>query len=167
MWAACVEGHGFKNVWQLTPDLYRGPQPTPEQLAQLKNLGVKTILNVRARHEDSATARALGIDYVQIPITAYRLEHDRIFQAMQVILDPGRRPVYIHCTLGGDRTGLLAALYRILVQDWSKDEAIEEMTDGYNFLPIWQNMIWFIRDLDVTDWRRRLNLPLNPTTPHV
>ena len=41
--------------------------------------------------------------------------------------DPAKRPVFVHCKHGADRTGTMVAFYRILFEGWSKDEAIREM----------------------------------------
>ena len=38
--------------------------------------------------------------------------------------------VLMHCKHGTDRTGLMAAMYRVVVQGWSKEEALNEMTLG-------------------------------------
>ena len=44
----------------------------------------------------------------------------------------------------------MCAMYRIVEQGWTKDEAIKEMVDGgYGFHPIWSNIIKHIRDIDV------------------
>ncbi|WP_282598360.1 tyrosine-protein phosphatase, partial [Pseudomonas chlororaphis] len=39
-------------------------------------------------------------------------------------------PVLMHCKHGSDRTGLMSAMYRVVVQGWSKEEALNEMTGG-------------------------------------
>jgi protein tyrosine/serine phosphatase len=36
----------------------------------------------------------------------------------------------MHCKHGSDRTGLMAAMYRVVVQGWSKEQALKEMTEG-------------------------------------
>ena len=44
-------------------------------------------------------------------------------------------PVYIHCEHGADRTGLLAALYRVKVQGWAPEDAKTEWeAHGHNCL---------------------------------
>ena len=44
-----------------------------------------------------------------------------------VVLDPNRQPCYIHCAFGKDRTGTMAALYRMEMDGWTSDEALQEM----------------------------------------
>jgi hypothetical protein len=44
----------------------------------------------------------------------------------------------------------MCAVYRIVVQGWPKDEAIKEMTEGgFGFFEGWQNLIDYIRNLNV------------------
>jgi protein tyrosine/serine phosphatase len=41
-----------------------------------------------------------------------------------------RGPVLIHCKHGQNRTGLIAAMYRVVYQGWSKQQALAEMRGG-------------------------------------
>ena len=69
---------------------------------------------------------------------------------LKVATDPKRQPVFVHCQHGADRTGTMCAIYRLVEQGWSKDEAIREITDGgYGFHSVWQNLIKYLRNLDV------------------
>jgi len=71
--------------------------------------------------------------------------------------DERRVPVFVHCEHGADRTGIACAAYRIVVQGWSKQQAIDEMVNGgYGFHRVWGNLIDFIRDLDVEYLKRQL-----------
>lgn len=44
-------------------------------------------------------------------------------------------PVLVHCAAGTNRTGAAIAFYRMLVQGWSADRAMQEMTE-YDFDPV-------------------------------
>ena len=46
---------------------------------------------------------------------------------VEIALDPARRPLFIHCARGKDRTGMMAGLYRIEAQGWEPVAAVEEM----------------------------------------
>jgi hypothetical protein len=53
----------------------------------------------------------------------------------------------------------MCAIYRIAVQGWSNDEAIEEMTKGgFGFYSGWKNLINYIRELDIEEIKRSAGL---------
>ena len=67
----------------------------------------------------------------------------------------------MHCRRGADRIGLAVAVYRIAVQGWSKEEAITEMTQGgFAFYTGWQNLIRYLRDLDIDALKRQAGLSI-------
>ena len=129
--------------------MYRGAAPTAEGIQQLKKLGVRTIVDLR----DSGVpdeVQGTGMTYVRIPATAWQPEEEDVVQFLQTITDAGRLPVFVHCQRGADRTGMMCAVYRVAIQGWSKDEAIDEMTHGgFGFYSGWRNLIQYIRDLDI------------------
>ena len=50
-------------------------------------------------------------------------------------------------------------MYRVVVQGWSRDEAIEEMTEGgFGFYRTWQNIVDYIRKLDIEEVRSQAGL---------
>ena len=66
-------------------------------------------------------------------------------------------PVLIHCWHGSDRTGLVSALYRIVSQGWSKEDAIDElMHGGYGHHSLYKNIPEFIRHADVEEIKRQV-----------
>jgi protein tyrosine/serine phosphatase len=79
-------------------------------------------------------------------------ETDQVLEFIKIIKNPDNQPVFVHCQHGSDRTGLMCAMYRILVQDWTKDEAIMEMVlGGYGFHPLWRSLIEYIQEVDVEE----------------
>jgi protein tyrosine/serine phosphatase len=49
---------------------------------------------------------------------------------LAIVTDPARQPVFVHCRRGSDRTGTAVAVYRICVEGWSREAAIDEMVNG-------------------------------------
>jgi len=63
---------------------------------------------------------------------------------------PENGPFLIHCQHGADRTGLMTAMYRILEQGWSPEDALQELTDGgFGYHSMWKNIIDYVRSADV------------------
>ena len=64
--------------------------------------------------------------------------------------DPANGPYLIHCQHGADRTGTMVAMYRMVIQGWPKDKAIDELVNGgYGFHPVWQNILAYLQEVDV------------------
>lgn len=69
--------------------------------------------------------------FVHLPLSTLRPfdadEMKSVEKALAVLQDPKQQPVFIHCSHGKDRTGLVIALLRIKSEGWSKQAAIQEM----------------------------------------
>jgi protein tyrosine phosphatase (PTP) superfamily phosphohydrolase (DUF442 family) len=149
-WAQRLEVPGVENLHKVSDLLYRGAQPTKEGMQQLKELGVKTIVNLRSFHSDRAEIGDTGLSYEHIYMKTWHAEDKEVVRFLKIVTDPNRTPAFVHCQRGADRTGTICAIYRVAVQDWRKDEAIEEMTKGgFGFYTRWQNLIDYIRELDI------------------
>jgi protein tyrosine phosphatase (PTP) superfamily phosphohydrolase (DUF442 family) len=123
---------GIKNMARMNAGLYRGAQPDREGFQRLREMGIRTVVNLRDRHGEREEVEGLGMACVEIPMKAGLLDadpprDDQVRRFFEVVLDPARAPVYFHCAHGRDRTGTMAALYRIEVEGWTPEEAIEEM----------------------------------------
>jgi protein tyrosine phosphatase (PTP) superfamily phosphohydrolase (DUF442 family) len=158
-WAKAIEKPGLPNLHKVSGDLYRGAQPDKEGYAQLKALGIKTVLNLRAFHSDRAEVRAAGMGYESISMKAWHPEDEDVVKFLKIATDKSRTPVFVHCQYGADRTGTMCAIYRIAVCGWSKEEAIREMTEGgFGFHKAWQNLVRYIEGLDVEKLKRQAGL---------
>jgi protein tyrosine/serine phosphatase len=77
--------------------------------------------------------------------------------ALRTIRD-AKGPILIHCWHGADRTGLISAMYRIVFQGWSKEDAIEELVNGgYRYHSIYRNIREFVRDADIESIKRMID----------
>jgi len=47
-----------------------------------------------------------------------------------------RKKIFVHCWLGGDRTGVFVATYRIAFEGWEPQQALEEM-EAFHFKGFW------------------------------
>jgi len=150
-WAERIELPGLPNLHKVSDDLYRGAQPNTEGMRQLEKIGIKTVVNLRSSHSDRDELQGTSLACEHIEMTAWgKPENEDVLRFLQIISDSNSLPVFVHCQHGADRTGTVCAVYRIIIQDWSKDEAIEEMTKGgFGFHSIWKNLSDYIRKLDV------------------
>jgi len=158
-WAQRLDVPGLPNFYKVSDDLYRGAQPTAEGMRQLKKLGIKTIVNLRSMHSDRDKLGDMELAYEHINMTTLNPQTEDIVRFLQIVTDSNRTPVFVHCQHGADRTGMMCAVYRIAVQGWSKDQAIEEMTrGGFGFHSIWKNMVDYIRHLDIDKIKQKAGM---------
>ena len=162
-WAVPLELPGVPNMARVTPYLYRGAQPTAEGFRQLHAMGIKTVVSFRQLHGDSKLIGNLPMKYERIAWNALHAESEDIVRFLKIVGDPENRPVFIHCWHGVDRTGTMAAVYRIVVQGWSREEAVREMTDGFKMhANIYGNLLKFVRTADFEKMRIGAGLPPPP-----
>jgi len=158
-WGVPMKLPGVGNLHRINDNLYRGEQPTARGMRELKKLGIRTIVNLRSLHSDRDEIGDLDLGYVHIRFEPWNAERDEIAEFLAVVTDPERQPVFFHCQHGADRTGTMAAVYRIAMQGWSKEDAITEMKKGgYGFHKIWVNLPRYIRRLDIDEIRKMAGL---------
>ncbi len=157
-WAQPIEVAGIKNCYRVTPNLYRGAQPTAEGVNQLPALGIRTVVNLRAFHSDRDEVAGTGLKYVRFETKPWHPEEEDVVGFLKVVTDTNNLPVFVHCQRGADRTGMMCAMYRIVVCGWTKAEAIDEMKNGgFDFNPAWHDLVSFIEQADVADIKRRVS----------
>lgn len=145
-WAEPIALAGVPNLHKVSDGLYRSAQPTSEGMANLAAMGIKTVVNLRDRHSDLDEIGDLPLQTRRIDIFTARMKDEYVKEFLSIVDDPNNAPVLVHCQHGADRTGTMCAMYRILRQGWTPDEAIEEMKNGgYNYHSIWSNIPRFIR----------------------
>lgn len=144
------------------PNFYRSPQPTKAGFeAMVMRKGLRSVVNLRASHSDDSLIQGLGLRLFDFKMHAWHIEREDVVGALRALRSETRTgPTLLHCTLGADRTGLVAALYRMIYQGWSRQAALEEMEDGgFGFHDIWINIPSFIDGLDIDQLNQEVGVP--------
>ncbi|WOE79695.1 tyrosine-protein phosphatase [Pseudomonas protegens] len=127
-WAQPVEKQ--YNLYQMSPTLYRSALPDKDAVPLLEQLKVGTVINFLPE-SDANWLLAPGIHQVQLPYRTNHVDDADVLKALRAIQSAeAQGPVLMHCKHGSDRTGLMSAMYRVVIQGWSKEEALNEMTQG-------------------------------------
>ena len=132
--------------------IYRGARPTEAQWKELKDFGIKTVISLQGgddefplrsiiqdfepgelpswiKKEDQGFT-SLGIHFENRPLNSIRditgYEASEINEVLLTLQDSSKYPIFFHCEHGNDRTGLIAALYRVEVQGWTWQSALSE-----------------------------------------
>lgn len=131
-------------ITRVTEDVFRGPHP--EVMSDLSALGIKTILSLQTgaqeilRNEiysEDHRAEKLGIRVVHERLSNFFPPNElQVFTCLSHMTgqtgpfrshEPEKLPIYVHCKHGVDRTGFICAAYRVLIQGWEIEDALEEM----------------------------------------
>ena len=162
-WANAVQVEGLPNLHQVSDALYRSAQPSAVGMQKAKEMGIKTVVSLRAFHSDRDEIGNTALAYEHIHFKTWHPEEEDVVQFLKIVTDPGRTPVLLHCQHGADRTGTMCAIYRIVVQGWTKEEAVREMTTGdFGFHEVWKNLPPWIMALDVEALKKRAGLADKP-----
>jgi uncharacterized protein (TIGR01244 family) len=103
---------GVPDYHVVRPNLATAGQPSPEALKQLKDLGFKTVINLRTEGEgakdEEPLVRELGLRYVWVPVTPQSLSAKDVDDVAAVLNDESAGPVLLHCA-SANRAGALVA----------------------------------------------------------
>ena len=133
--------------------LWRGAKPDSPGATALISLGVRTVVNLELLDDDRdafrmarpSTAVSTSIDYFRIRdwepnvVIAPALLDSHV-SAFIAIVKTQAKPIYVHCRSGQNRTGVMIAAYRVMLEGASIESAIGEMQKYQG--------VWFKQDAE-------------------
>jgi tyrosine-protein phosphatase SIW14 len=136
----------FRRVGQ---NYLRGSQPAHGGIDTLKRLGVRTVVDLRSiyDHTDDVglAAERAGLVYHWFPLSVWNPPTDKEAQDfISVVTDKAKGPFYVFCSDGIHRTGEMTAIYRVMQDGWTVEQALKEM-DEFGFSPYYwslRNYVW-------------------------
>ena len=156
-WAEPLTLEGVPNLHRISPLLYRSEQPTAVGMKNLEKLGIRTVINLRWFNSDRKEAQGTTLRTERVKILTWNVDDDHVIAVMRMLKQTENGPFLIHCQHGADRTGLMSAMYRILEQGWTVDDALAELTEGgYGYHSIWTNILRYVRSADVDRLRAEI-----------
>lgn len=135
------------NFHEVHPFLYRSGEPTEAGLRKLKEMGVSTLIDLRAPSErpidEPKIAKELGLKYINLVMTSKAPTEKQVDTVLKTIKSakehPERGSVLVHCAHGSDRTGCMIGIWRVTQEDWNYDDTYKEMR-SYWFTPKFTNL---------------------------
>lgn len=119
--------------------IYRGCYPKPLFTNFLQRLQLKTIVSVIPDPLESPESLGLGpeIEFVHIAGASEKskskkkrgvpINHELVSGVIDILRDPSKQPVYLHCINGRQTTSLIVACMRCS-QGWSLNSAFQEFS---------------------------------------
>jgi tyrosine-protein phosphatase SIW14 len=129
-------------LYRVDQNVFRGKQPTRQEISELAAMGIKTVLDLRGglghKGWERKAVEAAGMRYVRIGLSGFlpptETQMDRI---LAVLENPSLSPIFVHCRRGADRSGLVIACYRIAHDHWTNAQAMQEArAQGFSRLEV-------------------------------
>jgi protein tyrosine/serine phosphatase len=138
--------HLFDHAWlrilwtnfdEVAPGVYRSNQPDHARLSRLRDMGIRTIVNLRGTPRQShylfeaESCAALGLTMVNLHLNARRAAPRSELLALIDTFRTAEKPLLVHCKSGADRAGLAAAIYLLAIEGRSIAEARRQLGPAY------------------------------------
>lgn len=119
------------NFHEVEEGFFRGGQPKEEEIKALRSLGIRTVISLRDEEDviqwEKEVVEKNGMTFISIPLNWKRTPtQEEAHTFLSTVAGAERRPLFVHCQEGRDRSGTMVALYRIAAQGVSVEEAYRE-----------------------------------------
>jgi protein tyrosine/serine phosphatase len=123
--------------------IYRGSQPLTK-VKELKPFGITDVLIIKNQTKNEVDTEIsalndLGIRSTVIPLNwqdpDLKKTCTQVVEAVKTLqaFKQNQSKAYFHCTAGEDRTGLVAALFRMVDQGWNTQKAFRQEMCGHGY----------------------------------
>lgn len=130
--------HGILRIWwknfhEIAPGVYRANQPSPERLAEFRDMGIRTILNLRGDSDASPylfeveACAELGLTLIDHRLYAAALASRDELLELIAIFRRIEKPFVMHCKSGSDRTGFAAILFLHIIAGQPLERAMRQL----------------------------------------
>lgn len=136
----------IKNYIEISESIWTSGQPTIEQFAQIKAVGVVTVINLAMPDSESAIANegnivtSHGMNYIHIPVKweSPCYEQYELFQAAMV--SHKSKPVWVHCALNW-RVSSFIYCYKVRCLGVDHENAYKDLLSVWEPNSVWQAFI--------------------------
>lgn len=136
------ESHNFHPITE--GEAYRSAQLDREEFEYyIDTYNIKSIINLRGKNpeaswyrEELAVSAERHVEHYDIALSSSHRPSREDVRRLIEIFRTAQRPVLIHCLAGADRSGLAAAMWKVIVDKEPKSEAEKQLSIRYWHLPV-------------------------------
>lgn len=127
----------YLNLHKVSDKLWRAAQPAPHQLARLRDRGLRTVVYLRGGREHGSwqlqkeCCDALGLTLVDFVVRSRAAPDKETMLRAREFFASLHYPALVHCKSGADRAGFVSALYLLVHEGRSADEALRQLSLAY------------------------------------
>ena len=133
------------NFRVITPGVaYRSGQMDRDEWEHyLKKYKIKSVINLRGPdpgqpwyEEETEVCRRLGVAHYDCRFYSDHAPPPEQVEKLIALFASAPRPVLMHCRVGADRSGLAAAIWKVVVDKQPKAEARKQLSILYGHMPL-------------------------------
>lgn len=125
-------------------EAYRSAQMDRDELEYyIKKYNIRSIVNLRGENPDTPwyikeekVSAEHNVAHYDIALSASREPTDEEVRRLMEIFKSAPRPILIHCQGGADRSGLAAAMWKVMVDKEPKSDAGKQLSVLYGHIPM-------------------------------
>jgi len=127
-----------------TREAYRSAQLDRDKLEYyIRRYNIRSILNLRGENpssdwyrEELTVSAANHIKHYDITLSSTKEPTENDVRQLTAIFKEAPRPILIHCQAGADRSGVVAAMWKVIVDQEPKSEAEKQLSIFYGHVPL-------------------------------
>ena len=132
------------NFHPITPgEAYRSAHLDREDLEfYIHKFGISSVINLRGKDagepwykEQTETCRRLGVSHYDLGLSANKAPSSQKIEVLLSLFRVAPRPVLIQCQAGADRSGLAAALWKVVIDGTPAAAAEKQLSIRYGHMP--------------------------------
>ena len=123
---------GISNFSRVETTIACAGATSPAAVAAVKQMGFKSIINLRQASEagadldaEAAAAQTAGITYVHLPLNTAGPDPAVVDRFLMAVTTPANQPAFVHCA-SANRASALWLIKRMLVDKWDAERASTE-----------------------------------------
>jgi len=122
---------------------YRSGQLDTDKLEHyISKYNIKSVLNLRGENSDKQwyldetdVCKRNNVAHYDLSLSARREPSDKDIKQMIEIFETAPHPILIHCRGGSDRSSLASAIWKVVVEGKTKEQAKDQLSVYYGHLP--------------------------------